>query len=186
MSGRESGSGSGSFKDGIASEGTPYRIAMMGGTTEEVDKVKSKAIENEVEVGEDMSGDDEESDQTIWTPHSTTTTISSTGEEEDSEEYSSEDGEGSLEDAIAILSNVKSERTPPTTSTSSTTSLDEMKENIRKKEKEISRDLQLRERERERERDGDESDVDVNVDSLGQGLPINVREALRYRIRKKM
>ena len=105
----------------------------------------------------------------------TKTKLKDLNEEDDSEEGSLDDGEGSLEDAIANLSigiSPHASSSPSAASTSTSTS--SIFENLKEKKS-------------EKESTGDNvSDHVVTVDSLGFGLPINVREALRYRIRKKM
>jgi hypothetical protein len=179
--GPEQGQGQGirGFRDGVASEGTPYRIAV--GTFE------PSANDREVD----------ETDKDIWSPHSateTSDTVHSTGSDTEGAS-SAEESEGSLEDAIASMSGKidRSSATVPATATAlsedgaatDTTSASSTSSNTQQSTASGSG------AESANKLKSDAVSVGVvvgsiSVSSLGSGLPINVREALRYRIRKKM
>ena len=129
-------------------------------------------------AGKKVEEDEEESDPIILSSQiSEMSEVDSTSGQL-SEEGSSDDGEGSLEDAIANLSNIKSPYASSSSASNSGPDFDsEYSMAFQTVKKNILDD----------DNDDEEfSDRIVTVDSLGFGLPINVREALRYRIRKKM
>jgi hypothetical protein len=142
-----------------------------------------KEIEKEEEAAAAVAGEED----SVWSPHSATTTMRMEGADSDhsgmqngdGDEGDDEEGEGSLEDAIASLSS-KVERVVSSTGTPGPVP--------------VSPSIAHGEESLEEGRDSEAAPkVKVetvsgllNIDSLGAGLPINVREALRYRIRKKM
>jgi hypothetical protein len=141
-----------------------------------------KEIEKEEEAAASAGGEED----AVWSPHSATTTTRMDGSDSDDSSLQSgdgddgdEEGEGSLEDAIASLSSkvervVSSTGTPgPVPVSPSTLHGEESLE-------------EGRDSEAAPKMKGETVSGLLNIDSLGAGLPINVREALRYRIRKKM
>jgi hypothetical protein len=141
-----------------------------------------KEIEKEEEAAASAGGEED----AVWSPHSATTTMRMDGSDSDDSSLQSgdgddgdEEGEGSLEDAIASLSSkvervVSSTGTPgPVPVSPSTLHGEESLE-------------EGRDSEAAPKMKGEMVSGLLNIDSLGAGLPINVREALRYRIRKKM
>lgn len=151
-------------------------------------KGTSKEIEAETAVA--VVGEEEE--EAVWSPHSATTTMRLDDSESDYSSLQSEDegdGEGSLEDAIASLSS-KVERTvfsatspgpgPAPVSPSTAHGEEHLSEEGRDSSApSLGSDAASKQK-------GESLSGLQNIDSLGAGLPINVREALRYRIRKKM
>ena len=129
-------------------------------------------------AGKKVEEDEEESDQIILSSQINEMSEADFTLDQLSEEGSSDDGEGSLEDAIANLSNIKSPYASLSSASNSGSDFDsEYPMAFQTIKKNILDD----------DNDDEEfSDRVVTVDSLGFGLPINVREALRYRIRKKM
>ena len=170
------GQGIRGFRDGVASEGTPYRIAV--GTYEP--SVNDRVVD--------------ETDKVIWSPHSATET-SDTGHNAGSYTEgvsSAEESEGSLEDAIASMSG-KIDRTSATVPATATT---HSEDGAATDTASASSNTQQptasgggTESAGKLKSDAVSVGVvvgSISVSSLGSGLPINVREALRYRIRKKM
>lgn len=173
------GQGIRGFRDGVASEGTPYRIAV--GTFE--------PSVNDREV--------EETDKDIWSPHSateTSDTVHSTGSDTEGAS-SAEESEGSLEDAIASMSG-KIDRTSATVPATATTHSEDGAATDTTSASSSSSSTQQSTASGSGAESASKLKSDavsvgvvvgsISVSSLGSGLPINVREALRYRIRKKM
>jgi hypothetical protein len=142
-----------------------------------------KEIENEKEAVATAAGGEEDA---VWSPHSATTTVRTDGADGDSglqSDEGDEEGEGSLEDAIASLSS-KVERVVSSTGNPGPVPFPVS----------VSPPIAHGEGSLEEGRDfeatpkvkGETVSGLLNIDSLGAGLPINIREALRYRIRKKM
>lgn len=173
------GQGIRGFRDGVASEGTPYRIAV--GTYEP--SINGREVD--------------ETDKDIWSPHSATET-SDTGHNAGSDTgglSSAEESEGSLEDAIASMSG-KIDRTSATVPATATTHSEDGAATDTASASSFTSNMQQSTTsgggaESASKLKSDAVTVGVvvgsiSVSSLGSGLPINVREALRYRIRKKM
>ena len=135
-----------------------------------------------------MIGD---ADKDIWSPHSAMEASDTTHDAgSDSEGVSAmDDSEGSLEDAIASMSG-KIDRVSTGASAAATAPAEDGA--TVDSDREIT-SATLSHSEQSSKLKSDAASVSVgvvigsiSVSSLGSGLPINVREALRYRIRKKM
>ena len=142
----------------------------------------------------------DEADKDIWSPHSTTETsdamhdtVSDSDSEGEGEGVSAmDDSEGSLEDAIASMSG-KIDRASAVPAAASGPSGDGAAADSSREMPPTHSTLPGFAAEPANKLKSDAASVSVgvvagsiSVSSLGSGLPINVREALRYRIRKKM
>lgn len=182
-------SDSGSFRDGIASANSPYRIAVANtpgskpgvGSNSPAEAIllsadnrnkKVQNIDNDIQIKEKIEKINESGNS-------------------DENENENLDGEGSLEDIIARSTSsipLKMTGLPPANSSLPPQSL--LKENV-KNEDMVGNDGKIEETVKSDSYNSgsinsERIDLLEDLNSMGMGLPINVREALRYRIRKKL